>query len=292
LDLLLLLNPPLQLNPSEGTEAALNSALHFLNYPKHTAPRDMPAGLGSYALRGWYYRAGGEWVSIEVKGADGDHAWFDVKRNASPDIAAHFNDQGAVAQRFLISTKCSADCTLVLTAQPGDRLEMELGKLHKGEMALGDGRVFVDDIEFAADPAYVATRADRLSEQIRVLILENYQWISLPVMLLGALSFVVAGLLYWRLAPWNVCYLLALVMWVLVLSRVALLMLIAATAMAALNAAYMTPAYFALIAASVTSMAACLQLYRGTHAFPGKTGSAHHDADARKAVATHNSARR
>jgi hypothetical protein len=54
LDLLLLLNPPLQLNPSEGTEAALNSALHFLNYPKHTAPRDMPAGLGSYALRGWY----------------------------------------------------------------------------------------------------------------------------------------------------------------------------------------------------------------------------------------------
>jgi len=287
LDLLLLRDPPLQFNSSTGTEAALGQVLHFLNYPKHTRSVDMPSGLGSYSLRGWYYRSGNEWPSIEIKDIGGDPAPFDVHRMASPDIAEHFHDPDAVDQRFLINAHCSEACTLILTTNRGDRLEIELGKLQKGEMTLGDGRVFVDDIESAVDPAYVATRADRLAEQIRVLILEDYQWISLPVMLLGALSFVVAGLLHWRLAPWNVCYLLALVMWVSVLSRVALLMLIAATAMAALNQTYVSPAYFLLIAACILSMAACLQLNRQARASSVDVKFAGHDSGARKVEATH-----
>jgi hypothetical protein len=248
----------LQFNPSVGTEAALHSARRFLNYPKHTAPTDMASEL----IRGWYYRAGSDWVSIEIKGADGDRVWFDAKRDESPDIATHFNDPEAVAQRFSISTHCGASCILVLTSQQGDRLERKLGDLQKGELALGNGTVFIDDVDSVANPAYVETRADRLSERLRVFILSNYQWISLPVMVLGALALIVATLLYWRLALWNTCYVLALVMLVSVLSRAALLILIAATSMAALNYTYISPAYFILIAGCILSIGACLQLHR------------------------------
>ncbi|MHB8270359.1 hypothetical protein [Bradyrhizobium sp.] len=58
----------------------------------------------------------------------------------------------------------------------------------------------------------------------------------------------------------NICYVVALVSWVLVFARTSVLVLIDVTSFPALNQTYLAPAYFLLMSGAVLSCAALLNL--------------------------------
>jgi hypothetical protein len=77
---------------------------------------------------------------------------------------------------------------------------------------------------------------------------------------LGLLAFLVSTLVYPRRALRNVTYMLALASWGLVGVRAFLLGLIDATSFPALQLFYICPVYFLMVAGTVLSLAAFLQL--------------------------------
>ena len=46
-----LIHPPLQFNPSSGSEAQLDTALRFLNYPLYTRPSDRASSDNLQSVR-------------------------------------------------------------------------------------------------------------------------------------------------------------------------------------------------------------------------------------------------
>src|SRR6185503_450344 len=97
----------------------------------------------------------------------------------------------------------------------------------------------------------------------------NYHRVLIPILALGAVAFLAATLLYWRVALSNICFILALGAWLLVVTRVLLLSLIDATSFPALTVPYLSPAYFMAASGSVLSLAAFLGLFVGPPARKG-----------------------
>ena len=263
LELLVLRNPPLQLNPSSGTEDLLEPALRFLNYPLHTKSSDS-AWADTYVLSGWYYKSGSDWISAEVISPTKAPASFQFDRRSSPDIQTGFKDLLASNQRFTLQTRCGDDCTLVLRAPTGEVVEKKLAEYRKAplDIDLGKGHVHFDSANVVSDSRYVATPLDRLCASLRVTILKFYSWLFLPILVFGLLAFVASAIMLRGRVAWNLSFVTAALCWGFVFSRAALLLLIDVTSFPALNGTYFAPAYYLLVAAAVLSIAAWT--HRGT----------------------------
>ena len=264
LNLLFLLDHSFDPGASDGSKESLASALRFLHYPMHTRPAGLSREPLPYVISGWYYFSGAEWISIAVTRADGSAAETRLDRKDSPDIANHFNDSLALRQRYVLSVDCDDECVLELRNPDGDTVSKTFAELQDGQthFAVGTGMFHIDQLLSFANMSYDLTRADMAAQRIRVAIFQAYKYLLVPVLLLGALAFIIATIVYPSSAFGNICYLMALVSWLLVLSRVGLLLLIAATALPALSVHYMAPAYFMLVSGAVYSGAALLQLQR------------------------------
>jgi hypothetical protein len=116
-------------------------------------------------------------------------------------------------------------------------------------------RIAADAAALTALPGYPLNAVDYVPGAVFLARL-------VPALLLGVIAFAISSVTYWRSALRNVCYVLALVSWILVLSRVGLLLLTAATSLPALMVHYMAPAYFMMVSGAVFSCAAWLQLSR------------------------------
>jgi hypothetical protein len=264
-NLLLFLNPPLPISTSGDTEALLPARLRFLNYPVHTSPSR--ASLITYRLSGWYLRSGSDWFSISVKDVDGAVAEARLIRSDSPDIQKGFKDPEASRQRFSLQTSCVDECVMQLASADGVKVEKKLAEFKKGGygfQAEGFGRLHIDAASVEADPAYVATPIEDLARRIRERVLTYYQFVFLPLLSIGVLAFLVSSL-RWRKAPFNVCYILALTSWVLVLSRLAVLVIMGTTihinTTMVVNPYYGAPVFFFSVSGVVLSIAAALQLF-------------------------------
>jgi hypothetical protein len=258
---LLLINPPLQFNPSHGTEAQLAPVLRFLNFPMFNPS---PEVVSKFRLSAWYYRKGHDWIVANVKNPDGTLARTKMDRSSSPDLQSAFKDPDASEQRFILDTTCVDKCMLEIETPEGQKVEKTLGEIRAGtaaDIVVGGGTVHIDSTETSFD-AFAPSRIDEFCNALRISILSHYSWLSIPTVIVGLLSFFVATLLYWRIVMLNTCYVVALVSWVLVFSRASLLILIDATSFPALNHTYLTPAYFLLMSAAVLSCAALLNLVR------------------------------
>jgi hypothetical protein len=258
---LLLIDPPLQFNPSHGTEAQLAPVMRFLNFPLFNPSPDV---VSKFTWLGWYYRKGHDWIVANVRNPDGTLARTKMYRSSSPDLQSAFKDPDASEQRFILDTTCVDKCVLEIETPEGQKVERTLGEMRAGKAAdivLGGGTVHFDSTETSFD-AFAPSRIDEFCNTLRIIILSHYSWLSIPTIIAGLLSFFVATLLYWRIAMLNICYVVALVSWVLVFSRASLLILIDATSFPALNLTYLTPAYFLLMSGAVLSCAALLNLAR------------------------------
>jgi hypothetical protein len=258
---LFLLHPPIQLNPSSGTEADRAVALRFLNYPPHTRSIDI-ASKSTYRITGVYYKPGHKWFWATVTTPNGSPADVRVERNASPDTQAMFNDPEASQQRYAITTRCSDDCTLQLQSQDGEIVQKKLAEILHGplEFALGQGHFYVDSTTVRADPADTEEWIEVVSGRIRRALLNNYQYVFVPVLIVGAVCFLAASSLYRRQALLNISYLFAVCSWVLAIIRMSILVLITATSFPALEPGYLWAANLLVVSGALFSCAAWLQL--------------------------------
>ena len=261
--LLMLSDPPLQFNLSSGTQDQLDADLRFLNYPPHTRLSQIPPASAIYTLSGWYYKSGHEWISVEVRGADGSLADVQIDRNPSADLQQVFNDSAASRQRFVIRTHCNDDCVVEFQTQDGEKADKRLAELQRAPIGfdVGGGRVYLDSTEVGNDPASIELRSEAVSNGIRKAIMTHYKFIFFPVLIIGVMAFIATTLVHWREVLSNMCYILALMSWMLVVLRTALLILIDVTSFHALQGFYLAPAYFFLVCGAVFSCAAGLQLF-------------------------------
>jgi hypothetical protein len=267
LNLLLLLKPPLQLNPSVGPEELLAADLRFLNYPLHTQPAGATAALPLYVLSGWYYKSGHDWISVTAKAPSGSPVDIRVERTASPDIQAGSKDPAASDQRFMIRARCTDDCLLTFVTLDGAKLEKPLADFIRGSVGFdfGGGHIHVDSAAIHPNPTYVKTPIEAGCDLVRKAILTYYHLLFVPLLVLGALAFLAATFMYPRIAVTNVTYILALVSWLLVFLRASLLVLIDVTSFLALLGFRLAPAHYMLVSGAVLSCAAWLQLFRTLH---------------------------
>jgi hypothetical protein len=237
--------------------------LRFLNYPVYAKSTDWVAPPTKYRLSAWYYRSGSDWMLPNIKNVDGTPAQTQVFRVSSPDLQSAFKDPAASQQRFTLETMCIDTCVLQIETPEGEKAEKTLGEIRNGapDIHVGSGNVHVDSTELASDPLALApTRIDVYCNRVRTFLMTHYSWLSVPALVLGALSFLISIVLYWRTAMSNVCFLMAAVCWLLVFVRCSLMVLIDATSFPALVGFYLAPAYFLLMSGAVLSCAALLNL--------------------------------
>lgn len=265
-NLLPFLNPPVQIRPSGDNEALLAARLRYLNYPLHTRPVDTP--LIAYRLDGWYRNSGSDWFSASVRTVDGSISGVvRLTRKASPDIQAAFKDPQASHQRFTLETVCVDECVLQIQTSNGTKVERKLGELTHGAygfQAEGFGQLHLDVATAVGNYAYIPTEAEEIVRRFREFIMTKYQYVSVPVLLIGSFAFLLASLRL-RQAMFNVCYIVALSTWVLVLSRLAVLITMGVTVSVnttmVVNPYYGAPVFFCLMCGAVLSIAAALQVY-------------------------------
>jgi len=261
LDQFLLLRPSLASQDSSGDEQVLGAALRFLNHPRHTKSMDMSAMSDRYVLSGWYLKSGGQWISPTVRDPNGTPISLDFERRPSPDLTAV--DREAVAQRFILLVACSDACVLHLETPDGIRVEMRFAELRGHPpivVPVGNGTFYIDSVEVNSREEK-PTNSEKLAGRLREFVVRNYAFCFIPILSLGVAGFLVSTVLYWRNAVWNTCYVLALACWVFVFTRALMLVLISATSMYSLTGQYNGPAHDLMVAASMLSIAAAVQLF-------------------------------
>jgi hypothetical protein len=263
--LLILRNPPLHLNMSNGSEIALARDLRFLNYPLHTRSAEIPT-IDRYTLEGWYYASKGAWIAAEVRTPTGTVVSSRFERLGSPDIAQYFKDPDASNQRFSLFTRCSDACVLILQTPKGVTIEKTFAELQKTPIVFNfdNGQFYTDRTDREPDPEYALSLFDRLCGQIRNVVAMSYSLIFLPILAIGLVAFLVSALVFWKRAIWNVCFIMSFVCWALVFERTTLLILIDSSSFPALKDFYFAPAYFMLISGAVLSITALLQLFQSS----------------------------
>ena len=262
LSLLIMVQPPLQLNESMGKEIELAAALKFLNRPLYARSPDL-AGA-NLVLSGWYYKSGRDWKSLVVESANGTLVQQKIVRNPSPDIQKAMKDPEASEQRFTLETVCDDNCVLKIDIGDGHVLEKKIREIRGGatHMKLNGYILHIDSI--AMDDPFAPTKTERACDRVRTFLMSHYSWVSIPLLVAGGLSFLLATVLYWRVVMLNACYIAALVSWLLVFLRASLVVLIDSTSFPAVNGLYLSPAHFLLMSGAVLSCAALLNLARPT----------------------------
>jgi hypothetical protein len=269
--------PPDYLDTSNGTVEEIGAYLRFLNYPRFTPPRNYAPPV-YYRLSGWYYKSGNEWFTPAVNKGDGSPVDTQTRRDGSPDIQAMAKNEAASNQRFTLTTRCSDTCTLSITGADGVKVTKTLESFRHGGIGfdIGAGHMHVDETVAVDDPLFLRTRADNLADRIRVADVHNFERIYLPLQAIGLIAFIATSIWFWRTAPFNVCYALALTSWVMAFSRLMLLAILGALydTPAMLNAFYGAPTFFHLVCGSVLSIGACAQMFAARVRLPATAPAA------------------
>jgi len=264
LDLLLMLKPQANLTPSAGTAEELTPYLHFLHYPRHTTPTG--GGLDrDFKFLGWYYEMGANWMTVAAPHS----RTLRFERLDSPDIATGFKDAAATRQRFLLEGRCRNECVLRFENPEGIRVEKSLDELRRAPagLDLGRGRVHIDIAEVRDNDYLSPTRAENIARKIREWAVTSYNYLFLPVLAAGIVTFLLSTVLHLKRGLFNPCYVLAAALWAAILTRATMLVIVEATWIPPIfsgHSPYLTSLYFVIVAAAVMSISAWVQL-RATH---------------------------
>ncbi len=229
---------PLTGGPSMGPPDRLESIRDFLGNPRVVQP---PSFSGS----GWYYAPREKWISLACNDADNRRS-ISIDRNPSPDIAAHFNDNGADRQRFSFKIDDFEKCELVFSGQEADNVKVvDLLKNSSKQMKVNDGLIYFENMH----PSY----SDRgFILDLKRLLFGIYGFFSFYLLVAGLLL-TVATLF---LSLCSKCRMGDLVvvsaaLWVLYFSRILVVVMVDVTSFPAINNLYLLPAFPLWISASV-----------------------------------------
>src|SRR5262249_4237656 len=156
---------------------------------------------------------------------------------------------------------CTDDCSLKFQAADGASAEKQVQELRHVPFAfaVGRGRVHVEGAEVQNSPTL---RSYEISNSIRAAIIAKYALLYLPVVGIGLIAFLITTVGWWRNAGLNTCYAIAAASWMMVISRMGILVFLDVTTFpGVLGQAHLGPAYFFLICGAVFSCAAFLQVW-------------------------------
>jgi hypothetical protein len=242
--------------PSSGE---LSDTVDFLNHPAHTPPQ---GHLQRIRLFGWYYSKDGIWPRFDVQTPDGQSVPMTLQFHPSPDIASHFEDARATSNRFTMETNCNPDCTFSIKRGDGTELRPLLRALLRVGPTTGggDGTFTVDGLQ-AEGPARSDIRL-RLSRLIRQSVLAAYDPVLPYALGFGAVAFVGAVISGSFKRSEDMLLAVAATAWILLVSRITLLVLVDISAFPGLELNYLMPALYLSVTAAVLSLASLASLVR------------------------------
>jgi hypothetical protein len=235
---------------STGTPEELFSALTFLHYPTYTP---LPSHAHYVLIQGWYYLRDHQWPRISLITPGGGLATLKITREVSPDLVEHFNDTSAGDQRFKIRTVCELDCDFLLE-QGASQLRVTLKEIFQGERFFEGsyGQLFFETaaLRNLIEPGLPA----RISAIIRGALFRGYQ-IAMPIMLPIGLAAFCAAVVLACIKRWRPIELsISAAIWILVGSRLSLLVLVDVSSSPAFHPYYLSPALYLSVAAPILSL--------------------------------------
>jgi hypothetical protein len=249
---------PVDGGPTFGTIDQFRADVRFLNFPFITRP-ELTTRM-SHIFRGWYYRAGGGWISLSVSdNAKPVTILFD--RTQSPDLVTAFKDPAASNQRFELQAFCSDNCILRVAADGGAVVEKPFAEIAAGSIPIGDGSIHFDVAGSELSAMYQPDRVNWISYRLREIVLRSVDFIRIPLLIVGLVA-AFGCLRYWRDALRHPAYVLGIAMWALAASRIFIIALLDATFVTTINPVYLGPTGFVLTAGAVLWIGAWIELRR------------------------------
>jgi hypothetical protein len=231
---------------SSGSAAQLKAMWAFEGFPRRTRAPSDPTGFS-----GSFYAKSDLWLQLRCSG--GTENWaVPIRHLASPDIATHFNDATATGRRFSVELPIDATCGLQLAgAGPNDiSLSHEQLLAGYGGVIAPDTQLHIDSFDDA--PPNVAERYARWV----VEKLSTFFGFCMPALAAAAgLSYVAHLILLKRGALRADNYwLLTHMLWLLVLSRVTILLLVDLSSFPAFNNKYLSASFPLLCSALLLTL--------------------------------------
>lgn len=241
---------PLLLGASTDFNGLLRSVRLFLRHPL-SMPSEQE--LARVTLAGYYFNTASAswWLTLSCQNQEPQH----IKRLPSFNLQSHSPDDDVMQSRFFIEVDKADSC--VLEADTGARVALlDLTDRLVSPDILGPGTILHAQLALRGLPAPLIN----VSVMIKDTLNRLYR-LALPVLvLLGAVGLGASLIRAWRARHvYEPLLIVAVVSWLLVASRVSLLVLIDISSFPAINSLYMAPAFPLLTVACVTSIAVFLQ---------------------------------
>ena len=236
----------------------------FLNYPR------IIYGTRWVTANGWYYdRQSTEWPVFEIYAENGKAVSSKVIRTASPDLQKAFSDANAAMDRWTIKFNCPARCVLVARVDKRPELRLPMMSGESTSVTQGSATLYLDSAAYA-DPD--SKPGLFIAERAQTLLFSLYRAVTPFLVGVGFLTAFVALIRSRSIgaSPGSDRFLVALAAWLLVVTRVGLFALIAASVSSSVvNPLYSIPANYLALLAAILSFAAL--------AYSGRTrGSSRH----------------
>ena len=232
--------------PSAGTFFQLHSLRFFLGSPKTTQAQNESIRQ----LSGWYYSPNKDWINLVCAPAEGE-AIRSIPRQASQDIAKGFNDPSADRQRFSFTVAMDQNCEISSPAMQGQALTVTIPSKNNRSFKIGDSSLHFDSIMDSGDPT-IFTKVFRFQKWL----VAAYR-LTIPILAIAGILgylFGFARLVFSNRGISN-SVLIATTLWILLLSRIILIILIDISSFPAININYLCPAFPLLCLASTISIA-------------------------------------
>jgi hypothetical protein len=247
INLISLKNPlPLYGGNSHDVFPDLENVRKLLNYP--LVMPSISEEKGSYRIiNGWFYSGKNEFIRLHCSGNGGGSQYsIQISRLPSPDVKNNFKNAYSDNQRFSIKLYYSDNCNFSYKENLVNASDVSSNNSYSLDK---DGILHIDSVKENS----TFKRMNFL--KIKEYLLALYELIIPVVILLGFLSFLLTTLFFLRKRSCLVLYLVSLAFWVLLVSRLALLIVVFISSFPALIPLYVSAAYPLVVVASMLSIA-------------------------------------
>ena len=236
---------PLHGGNSHDFFPALENVRKLLNYP--LVMPSISEERGSFRIiSGWFYSGNSEFIRLHCagNGGEGQHS-IQISRLPSPDVKDNFKNSYSDNQRFSIKLYYSDSCNFFYKQNLINANDVSSNNSYSLDK---DGILHIDSVK--ENSIFKIMNFLKSKEYILAL----YELIIPVIIFFGFVAFLVTTLIFLRKRTYLVLYLVSLVFWVLLISRLALLIVVYISSFPGLIPLYLSVAYPLSVIASLLSI--------------------------------------